>query len=101
MPKVKASLVRKSIPQVNYGKSSTECSNTGDVHKGILDNINLADVANEYANRKVANKHQTFFSELITTYVSFSYIYISYHMCKTWSICNSTTVLVFAENDLV
>ena len=30
----------------------------------------------------------------------FSYIHISYQMYKTWSNCISTTVFVFAENDL-
>ena len=41
------------------------------VHKNILDNINLADVANEFVDKKIQPQTniQTFFSESFIIYV--------------------------------
>ena len=59
------------------------------VHKNILDNINLADVAHEFVDRKDSRK-QTLgrFSQNFSLWLKlryFSYIYISYQMYITWS----------------
>ena len=35
------------------------------VHKDILDNINLGDVANQFVDKKAANKHSDIFLRII------------------------------------
>ena len=56
------------------------------VHNNILDNINLADVANQCFDRKGSRKKT--FRHLSQNYLLelyFPYNYISYQIYKTWS----------------
>ena len=79
--------VHESIPQVNYEKQSTAWLILVHVHKNILDNINLADLANEYVNRNSGKQTSDIFLK------------INHNICKikgiVMQIWKSTHMFVF------